>query len=148
METATTGAAEVEAAAEEVVLVDEDAALPPGTEGIGLDPFGLTVACILASEEAVGAYSLEEVIVLVAFGRVGTGGIISAGGAGAGLIFFKISAWLCFRTLLAAEDEADGLERPSVLTDDIAEAEVAVPGPKSGIRDRDVDRAVDTDNIV
>jgi hypothetical protein len=118
--TAAAAAAEVEAeAALEVAMVlDEDAALPPGTQGIGLDPFGLTVACILASEEAVGAYSLEEVIVLVAFGRVGTGGITSAGGAGAGLTFFKISAWLCFRILLAAEDEADGLGRPRLPTDE------------------------------
>jgi hypothetical protein len=67
-------------------------------EGIGLAPLGLTVACILAIDDAVGAYSLDEVIVLVALGREGTGGTESAveaedaGGAGAGRTFFRISA--------------------------------------------------------
>lgn len=38
-------------------------------EGIGLDPEGLTVACILASELAVGAYNLDDETEFVGRGR-------------------------------------------------------------------------------
>lgn len=56
--------------------------------GNGRSVVGLIVACILASEEAVGAYNLEDEIELVGFGRDSA----SAGGGGAALTFFRISA--------------------------------------------------------
>lgn len=103
--------------------------------GMGFGPSGLMVACILASEEAVGAYSREEVTEAVNFGRA-----VSEGGGGAGLAFLRMSAWLCLRM---EEDMLDeGLGRPRVLTE-LAAALLLPIGPKSGILDRARDEAVD-----
>jgi hypothetical protein len=61
-----------------------------GIAGIGLAPVGLTVACILAREDAVGAYNLEEDIEVVGLTRAISEE--STGGAGAGRAFLMISA--------------------------------------------------------
>jgi hypothetical protein len=80
---------------EEVLLgivgtVVEEVELDLGMEGIGLAPVGLTVACILAREEAVGACNLEVDI------EVGLGRVVatedSGGGEGAARTFLRISA--------------------------------------------------------
>jgi hypothetical protein len=80
---------------EEVLLgivgtVVEEVELDLGMEGIGLAPVGLTVACILAREEAVGACNLEVDI------EVGLGRVVatedSGGGGGAARTFLRISA--------------------------------------------------------
>jgi hypothetical protein len=80
---------------EEVLLeivgtVVEDVEVDLGMAGIGLAPVGLTVACILASEEAVGACNLE-VDIEIGLGRV-EGSEDSGGGGGAALTFLRISA--------------------------------------------------------
>jgi hypothetical protein len=71
----------------------EEVEIDLGIEGIGLAPVGLTVACILASEEAVGACNLD---VEVEIEGVGLGRLElpedSAGGGGAALTFLRISA--------------------------------------------------------
>lgn len=82
--------------ADDDAVVEAEAVL--GATGNGRAPPGLTVACILASEEAVGAYNLEleEGIVLVFFALRDEVDCDNspevAGGAGAGRTFFKISA--------------------------------------------------------
>ena len=81
--------------ADDDAVVEAEAVL--GATGNGRAPPGLTVACILASEDAVGAYNLEleEGIVLVFFAlrdEVDCDNSAGAGGAGAGRTFFKISA--------------------------------------------------------
>jgi hypothetical protein len=80
---------------EEVLLgivgtVVEEVEIDLGMEGIGLAPVGLTVACILAREEAVGACNLE-VDIEVGLGRV-VGSEDSGGGGGAARTFLRISA--------------------------------------------------------
>jgi hypothetical protein len=74
------------------VEVEAEAVLD--TRGMGREPPGLTVACILASEEAVGAYNLEEgtVLVFLAFEDEVDCDSSEVGGAGAGRTFFRISA--------------------------------------------------------
>jgi len=57
--------------------------------GTGLAPVGLTVACILAREEAVGACNLE-VDMEVGLGRVVVS--VDSGGGGAARTFLRISA--------------------------------------------------------
>ena len=59
--------------------------------GMGRLPVGLTVACILAREEAVGAYNLEELTEVVGFDRAEPSED-SAGGGGGALTFLRISA--------------------------------------------------------
>jgi hypothetical protein len=58
-----------EALLEIVGPVVEEVEVDLGMAGIGLAPVGLTVACILAREEAVGACNLE-VDIEVGLGRV------------------------------------------------------------------------------
>jgi hypothetical protein len=58
-----------EALLEIVGPVVEEVEVDLGMAGIGLAPVGLTVACILAREEAVGACDLE-VDIEVGLGRV------------------------------------------------------------------------------
>ena len=50
---------------------------------------GLIVACILASEDAVGAYNVDDRVIV---GGLSTLQVIEAGGAGAGRAFRIISA--------------------------------------------------------
>lgn len=69
----------------------EEVEVDLGIEGIGLAPVGLTVACILAREEAVGACNLEVDIDAVGLGRV-VGSVESIGGGGAARTFLRISA--------------------------------------------------------
>ena len=84
------GTGGMEVLLEMVGTVVEEVEVDLGIAGIGLAPVGLTVACILAREEAVGACNLE-VDIEVGLGRVEISED-SVGGGGAARTFLRISA--------------------------------------------------------
>lgn len=74
-----------------------------GGWGNGRGPLGLMVACILAKEDAVGAYKVEFLPRLTL--DFETLIVVSLGGAGAGRAFLIVSIWTCLE-----DDEVESLD--------------------------------------
>lgn len=89
--------------------------------GRGRVEAGLTVACIRAREEIVGAWRVDDPVKPGAIERLGFL-VISTGGKGAGRAAYMACAWLCFFVEVDVEEDIEAnLGRPRVFVEVEAE---------------------------